>query len=214
MSSTATATSSTSRPNDIDLSTLPPILTENPYIVLTHDIIRNTKTLHYTFHILQPLTPNRVHSKSMRGYFGIMNSTDDTIELNGNGARVCLENKHHLWEPKAGFQTAEPLWHLRVSVLKDQEGQGDCPSRYFTFKSKHHLTHAANQLEAAFTEPFDIRKCGCEFGDAMGGRVNDGRCENITIEYETETAKDGWKAFLGKLQVLEDEWAHEEASML
>jgi hypothetical protein len=68
----------------------------------------------------------------MRGYFGIMSSTDNnSVDLNGNGEKVCLENHHHLWEPKSGVQTLEPLWHLRLSVLKDQEGQGDCPSRYF-----------------------------------------------------------------------------------
>jgi hypothetical protein len=82
-----------------------------------------------------------------------------------------------------------------------------------TFKSMHHLTHAANQLEAAFRDTFDIRKCGCDTPDAMGGRVNDGRCENITIEYESETAKEGWKQFLGRLKALEDEWEH-ETSML
>lgn len=141
-------------------------------------------------------------------------SDNNSIAINGNGEKVCLDNKHHLWEPKSGLETGEPLWHLRVSVLKDQEGQGDCPSRYFTFKSMHHLTHAANQLEAAFRATFDIRKCGCETPDAMGGRVNDGRCENITIEYETETAKEGWKQFLGRLKGLEDEWEHEESSML
>lgn len=47
----------------------------------------------------------------------------------------------------------------------------------------------------------------------MGGRVNDGRSENITIEFETETAKEGWKQFLGRLKVLEDEWEHEESML-
>lgn len=48
----------------------------------------------------------------------------------------------------------------------------------------------------------------------MGGRVNDGRCQNFTIEYETETAKEEWRQFTGRLKVLEDEWEHEELSML
>jgi hypothetical protein len=54
-----------------------------------------------------------------------------------------------------------------------------------------------------------MRKCGVETPDAMGGRVNDGRCANVTIEYESETAKGGWKEFLAKLNALEDEWDHE-----
>jgi len=83
-----------------------------------------------------------------------------------------------------------------------------------TFKSKHHLTHAANQLEEAFREKFGIRKCGCDSPDAMGGRVNDGRCQNFTIEYETETASEEWRQFTERLRRLEDEWEHEEVSML
>jgi len=49
----------------------------------------------------------------------------------------------------------------------------------------------------------------------MGGRVNDGRSENITIEYDSG-AKDtlAWKDFLGTLTTLEDEWDHEGMSVL
>jgi hypothetical protein len=44
----------------------------------------------------------------------------------------------------------------------------------------------------------------------MGGRVNDGRSENITIEYETDGKRTiGWQDFLAKLKALEDEWDHE-----
>jgi hypothetical protein len=83
------------------------------------------------------------------------------------------------------------------------------------FKSLHHLTHATNQLEAAFGRKFDIRRCGVETPDAMGGRVNDGRSENITIEYDSG-AQDtmAWKDFLVTLAALEDEWEHEGMSVL
>ena len=83
------------------------------------------------------------------------------------------------------------------------------------FKSLHHLTHAANQLQAAFGSKFEMKKCGVESPDAMGGRVNDGRSENITIEYESESAGElGWKEFLHQLTALEDEWDHEGMSVL
>jgi hypothetical protein len=60
------------------------------------------------------------------------------------------------------------------------------------FKSLHHLTHATNQR------------------DAMGGRLNDGRTENITIEYDSDVGSSGgWKKFVEKLTMLEDEWVHE-----
>ena len=73
----------------------------------------------------------------------------------------------------------------------------------------HHLTHAANQLDAVFRDAFAIRKCGVETPDAMGGRVNDGRSENVTIEFDSETSSESWSDFLARLKVLEDEWEHE-----
>jgi len=79
------------------------------------------------------------------------------------------------------------------------------------FKSLHHLTHAANELEAAFGTEFNVefKKCGIETPDAMGGRVNDGRTENITVEFDSESAKVNWAQFLGRLRGLEDGWEHE-----
>jgi hypothetical protein len=59
---------------------------------------------------------------------------ENSCELNGNGEKVKLENaaKYLLWQPRNdGIPKQEPLWHLQVSVLKDQEGRGDAPSRRF-----------------------------------------------------------------------------------
>jgi len=144
----------------------------------------------------------------MRGYFGIM--TDCSCAVNGNGEKIHIEEKHCLWQPPTTEEPKPaPLWHLRVQVLKDQEVRGDAPGCIFAFKSMHHLNHAANQLEAVFRDTFDIKKCGVETPDAMGGRVNDGRTENVTIEYQSENAKEGWPDFLARLKLLEDEWDHE-----
>jgi len=149
----------------------------------------------------------------MRGYFAIMNSTEP--ELHGNGEKVApMAFKHTLWQPRRQEGAKEPLWHLIVHVLKDQEGRGDCPSKIFTFKSLHHLTHAENRLEAEFGSVSDVKKCGIEIPNAMGDRVNDGRCENITIEYDSESSLEGWKSFLGRLKSLEDEWEHESETSL
>lgn len=153
----------------------------------------------------------------MRGYSNIMSSNDNiSISLNGNGEKVITpqELKHTLWQPKATGGVKEPLWHLRVSVLKDSEGRGDCPSRTFAFQSLHHLTHAVNQLDAAFGSAFDVKKCGIDTPDAMGGRVNDGRSENITIEFDSDASTEGWPAFMVKLKALEDEWVHESETAL
>ena len=60
-----------------------------------------------------------------------------------------------------------------------------------------------------------IRKCGITFPDAMGGRVNDGRSEHITIDYDSEAANAiGWGEFLRRLESLEGEWTRERMSAL
>ena len=145
--------------------------------------------------------------------------------------------KPTLWQPKPtnGEVISEPVYHLRVYVLKDGEGTGDCPNRRFvslvsaclwlgehcpnliwmqSFKSLHHLTHATNRLEEAFGKSFEMNTCGLDKGDAMGGRLNDGRTENITIEYNSNVgANGGWKAFVDNLKKLEDEWDYEGIEM-
>lgn len=42
----------------------------------------------------------------------------------------------------------------------------------------------------------------------MGGRVNDGRSENITIQFDSDVAKEPWNEFLVRLRGLEDNWLH------
>jgi hypothetical protein len=126
-----------------------PAQTQNPYVILTHDLVRNTKTLHYTIQTSQPPRPEREHSKSMRGYFGMM--SENSCDVNGNGERVKIDNaaKHLLWQPRnEGTPKEEPLWHLRVSVLKDQEGRGDAPSRRFVslFIVPHQWLSVSNRI--------------------------------------------------------------------
>jgi hypothetical protein len=134
MSTTITTINNTKRPHLRLLKFIPPE-TENPHLILTYDLVRNTKTLHYTIKTDQPLSPapspEGDKSNSMRGYFGIM--AENSCEVNGNGEKVNIENaaKHLLWQPRSDTPKQEPLWHLRVSVLKDQEGRGDAPSRRF-----------------------------------------------------------------------------------
>lgn len=134
MSATITTTNRANKQHLTLLKFTPPE-TENPHLILTYDLVRNTKTLHYTIKTNQPISPvpspEGDHSKSMRGYFGIM--AENSCEVNGNGERVKIENaaKHLLWQPRSDSPKQEPMWHLRVSVLKDQEGRGDAPSRRF-----------------------------------------------------------------------------------
>ncbi len=133
---TTTTTINKSNRQPLRLLKFVPFETQNPHLILTHDLIRNTKTLHYTIKTNLPPSPSpspkKEHPKSMRGYFGIM--AEDSCEVNGNGDKVNIENaaKHMLWQPRNDSALKpEPLWHLRVSVLRDQEGRGDAPSRRF-----------------------------------------------------------------------------------
>jgi hypothetical protein len=104
----------------------------NPHLIFHFDIIRNTKTLHFEIKLSQAPSLDRKYTKTMRGYTGIMSSTDCSCDLNGNGEKVHIQAKHCLWEPKnTGEAKAEPLWHLRVTVLKDQEARADAPGRRF-----------------------------------------------------------------------------------
>ncbi|PQE08375.1 hypothetical protein CJF32_00002550 [Rutstroemia sp. NJR-2017a WRK4] len=125
---------------------------------------------------------------SLRGYSDIMHSDENMVVLDGSGQKVDLPhaNPHHLWEQQNQLGTKTPVWHLRVTVLKDQEARGDCPPHIFAFPSLEQLTRAVNQIEAAFGETFDLKKCGIETPDAMGGRVNDGRMSNVVAGRQIE----------------------------
>jgi hypothetical protein len=128
----STTTTTKSNKHHLRLLKHIPPQTQNPHYILIHDLVRNPKSLHYTIKTNQPPSPEREYSTSMRGYLGIM--SDNSCELNGNGERVKIENaaKHMLWQPRnESSPKQEPLWHLRVSVLKDKEGRGDVPSRRF-----------------------------------------------------------------------------------
>ncbi|KAF5874050.1 uncharacterized protein Bfra_004056 [Botrytis fragariae] len=144
----------------------------------------------------------------MRGYSDIMNASDK--ELHGNGQKVDFPHEnmgaHTLW--KQNSEGTTPIWHLRVTVLKNSDARGDCPNRIFAFKTLEEVTRAINQVEAAFGNTFELKKCGIDSPDAMGGRVNDGRSENITIEFDSNATRESWAEFLARLKELEDEWSH------
>lgn len=121
----------TTKQKAINISSLPPNPIQNPKLVLTHDIVRNTKTLHCIIYTNQQPSSKIEYPAAMRGYAGIMStSCNKDIELNGQGHKVHMEECHHLWMPQ-GEAKNDPLWHLRISVLRDQCARGDCPSKSF-----------------------------------------------------------------------------------
>ncbi|ESZ92236.1 hypothetical protein SBOR_7362 [Sclerotinia borealis F-4128] len=147
----------------------------------------------------------------MRGYSDIMNSSENpSVELHGNGQKVTFPQEnvgaHTLWKQQSS--TTVPIWHLRVSVLKNGDARGDCPNRIFAFQTLEHVTRAMQQVEDAFGNTFELKKCGIDSPDAMGGRVNDGRSENVTVEFDEGVTTESWGEFLGRLKGLQDGWAN------
>lgn len=63
------------------------------------------------------------------------------------------------------------------------------------FKLRNDFFDAADKLMAALEKNFEIRKCGTDTPCALSGRVNDGRTENIHIEFGTSSTTIGWKEF-------------------
>lgn len=81
----------------------------------------------------------------------------------------------------------------------------------------HHLTHATNEIDAAFSSKYTVTKSGIEApnSDIEGGRGLSGHCENVNVDFtsieeedENGECKDGegWESFLGRLRALEAEW--------
>lgn len=80
----------------------------------------------------------------MRGYSDIMNTSDK--ELHGNGQKVDFPHEdigaHTLW--KQNSEGTIPIWHLRVTALKNGDFRGDCPNRVFvSLLCSHQRRHSA-----------------------------------------------------------------------
>ncbi|MCJ1225533.1 hypothetical protein MMC12_002182 [Toensbergia leucococca] len=121
---------------------------------------------------------------------------------------------HTLWQKPPGMfgDIPEPLYRLRLSVLNDNEGYGDCPSRMFVFKNLDNLTTATNKIDDVFGGGFSeykISKSGVEAPANEGGRLGCGRTENVTIAYDSVTADESWKEFLKRLDKVKHGWTTE-----
>jgi len=142
---------------------------------------------------------------------------------------------HHLWQ-RSDSHRGEPEqeranedvaseYRLRITVLKDGEEQGDVPARTYHFPSLHHLTHATNSIDAAFSPPFEVKKAGVEApeDEVDAGRGGDGHLERVEIEFTTVedededgniVPKEDWHSFLKRLKALEEVWEAEVKSRM
>ncbi|MCJ1435250.1 hypothetical protein MMC27_004622 [Xylographa pallens] len=132
-------------------------------------------------------------------------SQEDEPHVNLNAA---TEHTASLWHNFSAFPS-HPVYHLRVSVLHNNEGHGDCPSRMFTFPTLASLSTATRHIDGTFGGAFSeyaIRKDGVEAPDPEGGRRGDGRTEDVVISYDSQTADESWAEFIGRLQKMEGRW--------
>ena len=121
------------------------------------------------------------------------------------------------------------LYRLRLSVLKDNAGQADCPSQMFvsdllsfththrtdceeskTFQSLTTLQAATSSITGKFgsgLSSYNIQKSGVLEKGAAG--TEDGRTEDLTLGYDSETADESWTEFLERLRGVGKSWQTE-----
>ncbi|CAG8974684.1 hypothetical protein HYALB_00006419 [Hymenoscyphus albidus] len=190
------------KPKAIDISSYPPPI-QNPKLVLTHDVVRNTKTLDCTIYTSQEASPAREYPAALRPY------ADTTSKRRNKDISIIvelpMEECHQIWRREGQIKKI-PLWHLKISVLRDSHIRENCPSKSFAFISQDTLNKAACQLEAAFSDVFDIEKLE-EIPLAKGARIDNCKPENITISLAPDKIIAGWGQFLSLLSSLEREWA-------
>jgi len=104
----------------------------------------------------------------------------------------------------------DTLYRLRLSVLKDHEGHINCPSQMFTFKSFKALQEASSSITNAFGSGFsvyDIKRVGVLEEGTRG--TEDGRTEDLTLEYDSEIADETWEEFLKRAKGVGKGWQTE-----
>ncbi|CAG8956056.1 hypothetical protein HYFRA_00011839 [Hymenoscyphus fraxineus] len=183
------------KPKAIVISSYPPLI-QNPKLVLTHDIVRNTKTLDCTIYTNQEASPAREYPAALRAYADITSKR--------RNKDLPMEECHQIWRREGQIKKI-PLWHLKISVLRDPYIRESCPSKSFAFISQDTLNKAACQLEAAFSDVFDIEKLE-EIPLAKGAIIDKCKPENITISLAPDKTIAGWGQFLSLLSSLEREW--------
>ena len=107
----------------------------------------------------------------------------------------------------------EPLYRLRIEVLKDNIGAWEAPEHIFTFTSKSAATAAATHFRDTFgsgLSAYSITDGQSNHGDGDAGLdVEDGRTDSLRLSYDSVTADESWKEFLVRLKGVEEGWTKE-----
>lgn len=113
---------------------------------------------------------------------------------------------------------SDPLYGLRLSVLKNGQGDRSCPMRFFVYDTLSSLREAVAAIKDTFGGAFPV--CTIQMGgrleddagarttdEAVLGAVEDGRTESVVLNFDTQEADESWKEFLGQLKKLEESWS-------
>jgi len=121
----------------------------------------------------------------------------------------------HLWDEPTTVTSAipEPLYRLRISVVKDSEGQDDAPSKIFAFETYNHLLDACDKFRDTFGRSelsgYKIEKSGLSEVSEGGEGIEDGRTMGLTVEYDSVAADESWGEFLSRLSGVEKPWVRD-----
>ncbi|MCJ1412346.1 hypothetical protein MMC19_006440 [Ptychographa xylographoides] len=128
-----------------------------------------------------------------------------------------------LWqEPTDQFgKIPEPLYRLRISILHNKQGHHDTPERIFVFPNQKCLSAASAKLSDVFggafsTYSIEKRPIGARgelTGDGEMENVEDGRTENVLMGFDSQTADESWKEFVGRLRAMEAGWTRDQGNL-
>ncbi|MCJ1276205.1 hypothetical protein MMC21_004010 [Puttea exsequens] len=123
-----------------------------------------------------------------------------------------------LWqEPSHQYGSIpEPLYRLRLSVLHNNQGRDDCPTRIYLYPSLSTLTAATTEIDTSFGGAFP--KCKIQHGgdrttdEALMAGVDDARTRSVVLLFDAQSADESWAEFVSRLEKLEERWTEESES--
>ncbi|MCJ1457495.1 hypothetical protein MMC28_007863 [Mycoblastus sanguinarius] len=114
----------------------------------------------------------------------------------------------------------EPLYRLRLSVLNNNQGRDDCPSRIYVYPTLETFTNAINEIYDSFGGSFP--KCKIQYGNPLGiaktteeavmAGVDDARTRSVVLLFDPQSANENWTAFMARMANLEKRWTEETDS--
>jgi len=115
-----------------------------------------------------------------------------------------------------------PLYGLRLSVLKNGQGHRDCLMKVFVYDTLPSLREAVAAIKDTLGGAFPV--CTIQMGgcleDNEGARTTDeavlffedaATTESVVLDFNAQEADETWDEFLGQLNKLEERWTVHKA---